>query len=84
MNNLYQVSRLDSSDFNRGFLQLLEQLTVVNTDSITHEQFCEQCDRMTSDVYVIRDISSNKVVAAGSIFIEKKFIHGLSSVAKAS
>ena len=80
MNNLYQVCRLDESDFKRGFLQLLEQLTVVDPDSITYEQFCEHYKNMSSDVYVIRDISSNKVVASGAIFIEKKFIHGLSSV----
>ncbi len=80
MNNLYQVCRLDVSDFKRGFLQLLEQLTVVDTDSITYEQFCEHYENMKSEVYVIRDISSNKIVASGSIFIETKFIHGLSSV----
>ncbi len=80
MNNLYQVSRLDKSDYNRGFLNLLEQLTTVGASSISFEQFCEQFDKMFTDMYVIRNISADKVVAAGSLFIERKFIHNLSSV----
>lgn len=80
MNNLYQVSKLNKSDYHRGFLQLLEQLTTVGADSITHEQFSAQFDIMTTDTYVIRDISSDKIVAVGSLFIERKFIHNLSSV----
>ena len=80
MNNLYQVSKLDKSDYHRGFLQLLEQLTTVGADSISYEQFCTQFESMTTDMYVIRDISSDIIVDAGSLFIEKKFIHNLSSV----
>ena len=80
MNNLYQVSELHPTDYNRGFLQLLEQLTVVDAQDITFDQFCEHHKKMTSRVYVIRDISLDKVVATGSVFIEHKFIHRLSSV----
>lgn len=80
MNNLYQVSKLDKTDFHRGFLQLLEQLTTVGADDITYDQFCNHFNKMKTDMYVIRDISSDKIVAAGSLFIEYKFIHGLSSV----
>ncbi len=80
MNNLYQVSKLDKNDYHRGFLNLLEQLTTVDADKITFERFCEHYDKMSSDVYVIRDISSNRIVASGTLLLERKFIHNLSSV----
>jgi glucosamine-phosphate N-acetyltransferase len=82
MNNLYQITKLDKSDYHKGFLQLLGQLTSVQSidNPITYEQFCKHFDQMTSDVYVIRDISLNKIVATGTLMIETKFIHNLSSV----
>lgn len=83
MNNLYQVSKLEKNDYHKGFLKLLEQLTTVQPESgenITFDQFCEHYDQMCSDIYVIRDISLNKIVASGTLLIEKKFIHNLASV----
>lgn len=80
MNKLYCIDKLSKSDYSCGFLELLEQLTVVNASDITYEQFCEQFDSVNSEVYVIRDMNENKIIASGSILIEKKFIHKLSSV----
>ena len=83
MNNseLYQISELDKSDYYRNFLQLLEQLTSVDADNISYSKFCERFDEKNSKIYVIRNISEHTIVATGSIFIEKKFIHNLGSVA---
>jgi len=80
MNELYHIDRLDKNDYNRGFLQLLEELTTVNSDSITYEEFCKRYDEINSTIFVIRNLSTNMVVATGSIIIEKKFIHNLGSV----
>jgi len=80
MNELYQIGKIDKSDYNRGFLQLLEQLTFVDAKNITYEEFCNRFDELNSTIYVIRNISTNIVVATGSIFIEKKFIHHNGSV----
>lgn len=75
------LDSLQKEDFYRGFLQLLEQLTVVEIDKISYENFCKQFDQLQSKVIVIRDKNkNNKVIATASIFIEKKFIHNLSSV----
>ncbi len=62
MNNLHQVSKLDKSDYNRGFLQLLEQLTTVGSKSITYDDFCAHFDKMTTEMYVIRDVSIDRIV----------------------
>jgi glucosamine-phosphate N-acetyltransferase len=80
INNLYQVSKLEKSDYNRGFLDLLAQLSPFETNKITFDEFSDYFDNINSDIYVIRDISLNKIVASGTLLIEKKFIHNLSSV----
>lgn len=80
MNNLFHIDRLEKNDYYRGFLQLLEQLTTVNATEITYDEFCNRVDNINSEVYVIRNLTTNKVVATGSIMIERKFIHKLSAV----
>ncbi len=81
MNNLYQVDKIDKTDYGRGFLQLLEQLTVVEPEKISFDSFCKRLDESPSKTYVIRNISEDRVVATASVFIEKKFIRNLGSVA---
>ncbi|AYV82182.1 MAG: acetyltransferase GNAT family protein [Homavirus sp.] len=81
MNQLEPIDTLKKTDYDKGFLQLLEKLTVVGADTITFEDFCKQYDRLKNEVYVIRNRSTNRIVATGSIFIEHKFIRNLSSVA---
>lgn len=74
----FSIELLEKEDYHRGFLQLLEQLTIVNSEKITFENFCSQFDNMNSHVIVIRH--NEKVIATASIFIEKKFTHTLLSV----
>ncbi len=74
----YKIRRLNKSDYYRGFLQLLEQLTIVDANNISYENFCKRLDDMSSDTCVI--IHNNTVITSGTIYIEKKFIHHLGSV----
>ena len=75
----YIISKLEPKDYYCGFLELLEQLTVVGVDKITYPDFLYQLNQMKSkEVFVIRN--NGKVIATSSIFIEHKFIHNLSSV----
>ncbi len=75
---MYNISKLIKWDYYRGYLQLLEQLTITLSKDISYEKFCEQYDKLTSNIYVIRD--KNKIIATGTIFIENKFIHNLGCV----
>lgn len=72
------IRELSNSDYNRGFLQLLEQLTTTEADKITYENFCDQMKEMKTNVYVM--IKNDRVIGSGSILVEKKFIHRLGSV----
>lgn len=65
-----------SSDLQGGFLQLLSQLTIA--DNIHEEFFCRRlslCDGSNTHVLVAVDRESGRVLAAGTVVVEFKFIH---------
>ncbi|KAG8503410.1 hypothetical protein CXB51_001393 [Gossypium anomalum] len=75
-NNL-RVRKLELSDKSKGFLDLLRQLTVC--DSVSDKEFEDRFKEisMYGDdhvICVIEDEISCKIIASGSVFIEKKFI----------
>ena len=78
----YIVRELEVADYNKGYLNLLKNLTDVGT--ISEEYFNKQFEylknRQDSFVRVIEDKMANKVVATGTIYIEYKFIHQVGKV----
>ena len=73
----YVLRPLSSGDYARGFLDTLSQLTEVG--SPTEESFLARFAYFQShaDTYftiVIHDTGKDRVVAAGTVFIERKFI----------
>ena len=79
----FQVRRLELSDQKKGFIELLQQLTVC--DSVTDKDFEDRFQELSSLgddhlIGVIEDDQSGKIVATGSVFIEKKFIRNCGKV----
>uniref|UniRef100_A0A2P2IUC8 Glucosamine 6-phosphate N-acetyltransferase n=1 Tax=Rhizophora mucronata TaxID=61149 RepID=A0A2P2IUC8_RHIMU len=79
----FEVRKLEISDKSKGFIELLQQLTVC--DSVSDKEFEERfheisCYGNDHIVYVIEDDSSGKIVATGSVFVEKKFIRNCGKV----
>lgn len=72
------IDTLKKEDYYCGFLQLLEQLTKVESDLITYNEFSEQFDNMQSHVFVIKN--NDIIIGTASVIIEPKFIHRLSNV----
>ncbi|CAH2045602.1 unnamed protein product, partial [Iphiclides podalirius] len=74
------VRPLQRADYDKGFLQLLSQLT--STGSITRKQFDERFTQMKISgghyVTVIEDKRSAKIIAAATLTVEQKFIHNCS------
>ncbi|XP_071961906.1 glucosamine 6-phosphate N-acetyltransferase-like [Antedon mediterranea] len=69
---------LSATDYQKGFLDLLRQLTSVG--EVTEEQFIEQFEHMRSCkntyyIIVIEDVSTGRIVACGTLIVERKFIH---------
>jgi glucosamine-phosphate N-acetyltransferase len=67
---------------NKGFLDVLAQLTSVG--NVSQAQFVAQFETLHSQantyIVVIEDQQTNKIVGAGTIFLERKFIHHCGTV----
>ncbi|CAI9260952.1 unnamed protein product [Lactuca saligna] len=79
----YQVRKLEITDKSKGFMELLQQLTVC--DPVSDEEFQNRFEELKSCgddhvICVIEDATSSKIIATGSVFIEKKFIRGCGKV----
>ncbi|XP_037732270.1 probable glucosamine 6-phosphate N-acetyltransferase isoform X1 [Drosophila subpulchrella] len=72
-----KVRPLKDTDYDRGFLQLLSQLTHVG--NVNRTQFLTRFSQMKASgdyfVTVIEDTRKNEIIGAASLVIERKFIH---------
>ncbi|XWS66674.1 hypothetical protein CRYUN_Cryun05aG0221000 [Craigia yunnanensis] len=79
----FRVRKLELSDKSKGFIELLQQLTVC--DSVSDKEFEDRFKEisMYGDdhlICVIEDDFSGKIIATGSVFVEKKFIRNCGKV----
>ena len=75
-----QFRYLQKDDYNKGYLDLLSQLTEVNKNKITYQKFCNFIDTLNENHIIIVITINNKLVASGTLLIENKIIHGISKV----
>ena len=75
----YNIRVLEPNDYFKGFLKLLERLTVVG--NISYDSFTEYfyCQNQNTTTYVIED-TTECIVATGTLILEKKYTHNLSVV----
>lgn len=79
----FQVRKLEPSDKSKSFIELLQQLSVC--DSVSDKEFEERFRELNSlsddhVICVIEDDQLGKIIATGSIFIEKKFLRNCGKV----
>ncbi|CAG9326817.1 unnamed protein product [Blepharisma stoltei] len=72
------IRRLEIGDYNKGFCELLSNLTVVG--NLTEETFQGIFNRINSKpneyfIIVFEDRVSEKLLAHGTLLVEEKFIH---------
>ncbi len=72
---------LQKEDYNKNYLDLLEQLTEVNKDQLTYQKFSNFVDNLHKNHKIVVIEQNNKIVATGTILIEDKLIHGINRVA---
>uniref|UniRef100_A0A7S1R0A6 Glucosamine 6-phosphate N-acetyltransferase n=1 Tax=Neobodo designis TaxID=312471 RepID=A0A7S1R0A6_NEODS len=76
MDGAYQIRKVVEGDFHRGHMPLLAQLTSVG--DITAEQYAATLSKMEakdSQVYVVHDAESDRIVASATLLVEQKLIH---------
>ncbi|ONK68497.1 uncharacterized protein A4U43_C05F12340 [Asparagus officinalis] len=79
----FPIRRLELADKSKGFIDLLSQLS--SCPQISDAQFDLRFNEIASlgddhVICVIEDPVSNRIIATGSVFIEKKFLRGCSKV----
>ncbi|KAM7522443.1 hypothetical protein LguiA_012345 [Lonicera macranthoides] len=79
----YRVRKLEISDNSKGFVELLQQLTVCHpvSEQEFHKRF-QEISLYGDDhvICVIEDENLGKIIATGSVFVEKKFLRNCGKV----
>ncbi|KAK4284992.1 hypothetical protein QN277_001748 [Acacia crassicarpa] len=78
-----RVRKLEISDKGKGFIELLQQLSVC--DSVSDKEFQDRFNEVSSlgddhIICVVEDELRGRIIATGSIFIEKKFLRNCGKV----
>ncbi|XP_050526571.1 glucosamine 6-phosphate N-acetyltransferase [Daktulosphaira vitifoliae] len=74
----YVIRPLCQDDYKIDYIKLLSQLT--STGNVSYEMFNDTFSKMKNSdgmyyIIVIHDLHCNRVVASGSLILERKFIH---------
>ena len=81
MSNLYKIRPLLINDYDKGYLNLLSQLTIVG--DIRKENFVENFNKLPEchKLFVIEYThNENIIVSIGTLIVETKFIHNCGKV----
>lgn len=68
-----EIRRLNAWDYFKNYLDLLEDLTIVDRNGITEDMFKDQLDKIEGEIYVMEE--DGVIVSTGTLLIEHKFIH---------
>ena len=75
-----KIRNLHKNDYYLNYLDLLSQLSVVNKDNISSNEFNSFIEEL-KDNHIIKVIElNNKIVASGTLYIENKIIHNFGKV----
>lgn len=74
---------IKKTDYNKNYLNLLKQLSVINPELITHNDFNNFVNNLTNyhRIIIVEDVISSNIIATGTLLIEQKLIHNFGLVA---
>ena len=78
----FKLRQLHPTDYNKGVLELLGQLSVIDKDEIPQQQFEQFAEIMMGhDLHFIMVVEDKeKIIAAATLFLEPKLIHNFGLV----
>ena len=79
---MYKIRNIESNDYYKNYLHLLQKLTTIDPDKISSQEFNSFIDNLTSknQILVIEHPNCNKIIGTITIIIEAKLIHNLGLV----
>jgi len=75
------IRELQPTDYNKGYLQLLKQLTIIDPNRISKEDFGNFVSNLNSNHKVFVIENGDRIIATATILIESKLIHTMGKVA---
>ncbi len=72
--------KIRDTDYSKGIIELLGQLTIIDKNVISEHKFNEWIEKLNAFhlIYVLE--RNGKIIATGTIFIEHKLIHNFGTV----
>jgi glucosamine-phosphate N-acetyltransferase len=79
---LYNIRLIEKDDFNKNYLLLLKQLTIIEPHKISREMFDTFIDKLgiNHQIYVIEELKLNIIIGTITMVIEPKLIHNMGLV----
>ena len=80
----FVIRKLEIQDYHKKYLDLLEQLTIVNSKNIDFTSFQNQFNKLDKSrdlIYIIYDKNNpDQIIGSGTLLLEYKFIRNLGIV----
>lgn len=74
------VRRIQCNDYYKDYLTLLEQLTTVEKEKISHDDFKNFVNKLSNNHVIIVIEEDEKIIATATLIIENKIIHNMGKV----
>ena len=74
------VRPIQCNDYYKSYLSLLEQLTIVEKEKISYNDFENFVNNLSHQHRIIVIEYNNKIIASGTLLIENKFIHKMGKI----
>lgn len=78
----YCIRQIRKDDYDKHYLNLLEQLTTIEPDKITKDNFNSFIDTLNNNhsIFVIEHQETNTIIGSATLLVENKIIHNMGIV----
>ena len=78
----YCIRQIRKEDYDKQYLNLLQQLTTIDPDKITKDEFNSFIDNLNNNhlIFVIEHQETHEIIGSATLLVEHKLIHNMGIV----